>query len=168
ANDKFFESKIKCSFIEPNPERLLSLLRDEDTKRHNIVKKYVQEIDISFFKELVENDILFIDSSHISKIGSDVNHIFFNILPNLNKGVVVHFHDIFYPFEYPKKWVFDGITFNESYILKAFLQFNKEFKIILFNSFLDYHFNEKSGKEASDEKCEWLRDGSSIWIRKLG
>lgn len=163
TNDKFFKGRIKCFFIEPNPDRLLSLLNDNDKKKYDINKNCVQDIDIDFFKRLSSNDILFIDSSHISKIGSDVNYIFFNILPNLNKGVVIHFHDIFYPFEYPKEWVYDGITFNESYILKAFLQFNKEFKIVIFNSFLEYYFT----KDLKSSCPEWMKDGSSIWLRKI-
>ncbi|NQS88701.1 hypothetical protein HQ584_02790 [Patescibacteria group bacterium] len=116
------------------------------------------------FKQLKENDILFIDTSHVSKTGSDVNYIFFDILPNLNSGVLIHFHDIFYPFEYPKKKILDGHAFNECYILRAFLQYNTRFKIILFNTFLEHYYED------------WFRQnmplclrnkGGSIWLRKV-
>jgi hypothetical protein len=54
------------------------------------------------FAALGENDILFIDSTHVAKVGSDVNYLFFEVLPNLNPGVLIHIHDIFYPFELSK------------------------------------------------------------------
>ncbi len=71
---------------------------------------------------------MFIDSTHVSKVGSDVNHIFFRILPMLRSGVRVYFHDVFYPFEYPESWILEGKTWNEDYLLRAFLQFNSDFK----------------------------------------
>ena len=88
------------------------------------------------FRELHAGDVLFVDSTHVAKVGSDVNHIFFEILPILQPGVVVHFHDIMYPFEYEPKWIYTGVAWNEAYMLRAFLMFNPTFKILLFNSFL--------------------------------
>ena len=75
-------------------------------------------------------------SSHVVKVGSDVGHILFNILPNLNPGVIVDFHDIFWPFEYPKEWITLGRAWNESYFLRSFLQYNEAFGILFFNSFI--------------------------------
>jgi hypothetical protein len=60
----------------------------------------VQEVPLELFDSLGAGDVLFVDSSHISKMGSDVNHIFFEILPRLRAGVWVHFHDIFWPFDW--------------------------------------------------------------------
>ena len=108
TNDLFFDGKIECTFIEPNPERLLSLLRDNDQRRHRIIKQGIQEVGLECFAELAAGDILFVDSSHVSKVHSDVNWIFFKILPALRAGVTVHFHDVFAGFEYPKEWVFEG------------------------------------------------------------
>jgi hypothetical protein len=83
----------------------------------------------SIISNLNENDILFIDSTHVSKFNSDVNCIIHNILPALSKGVYIHFHDVMYPFEYPKNWLIEGRAWNEQYILRAFLEFNTNFKL---------------------------------------
>lgn len=161
--DLYFNGQIQCSFIEPYPERLLRLLNENDKKNHQILKAFVQDVDLAFFDELGGNDVLFIDSSHVSKTGSDVNHILFNILPRLNKGVLIHFHDIFYPFEYPKPWVLEGRSWNEGYLLRAFLSYNKEFEIIAFNTFLEYHYEDWFKENMP--LC--LEDtGGSIWLRK--
>jgi len=114
---------------------------------------------------LKEDDILFIDSSHVSKIGSDLNYIFFEILPHLNSGVLIHFHDIFYPFEYPKKWILErNMVFNENYILRAFLEYNSAFNILIFNDFLQYYYKDWF----SENMPLCLKNqGQSIWLRKL-
>ena len=164
TNERFLKNKIQCNFIDPHPERLLSLLNENDKKNHKIINSSVQELNIDFFKQLKENDILFVDSSHVSKTGSDVNYIFFDILPNLNSGTLIHFHDIFYPFEYPKKWVLEGRAFNENYILRAFLQYNSKFKILLFNTFLEYYHEDWFNKNMP--LCLKSK-GGSIWLRKL-
>ncbi len=135
TNHLYFDNTIKITFIEPNPERLNLLLNTND--KINLIVKKVQEVPDEIFTSLQKNDILFIDSSHIAKTGSDLNHILFNILPKLRKGVLIHFHDIFYPFEYPQKWIMEEKrNWNENYFLKAFLMYNPNFKIILFNTFL--------------------------------
>jgi hypothetical protein len=101
-------NKIGCTFIDPYPEWLQSLIRKDDHARIAIVPKRVQDVAPRRFHEQAANDILFIDSTHVAKIGSDVNHIIGNILPVLRPGVYVHFHDIFYPFEYPLEWLDEG------------------------------------------------------------
>ena len=165
-NDLFFDSSIKFTFIEPYPERLLNSLTEEDKTKHVIIAKRVQNVPISTFRSLRENDILFIDSSHVSKTGSDLNQIFFNILPIINKGVWIHFHDIFYPFELPEHWVLRYKRFwNENYLLRAFLMNNNSYEIVLFNSFL----HKKHRKWLEVEMPECLideADTGSIWIRK--
>jgi len=165
TNDLFFNSTIQCTFIEPNPDRLLSLLTEADHKNHVLLTKKVQDVEIEYFNKLEENDILFVDSSHVSKTGSDLNHIIFNILPILNKGVIIHFHDIFYPFEYPKEWVLTqgGFGWNESYMLRAFLMYNKSFKILFLNSYME-HFH-KDWFLSNMPDC-LLRQGGSLFIVK--
>jgi predicted O-methyltransferase YrrM len=94
-------------------------------------RKPVQEISLGEFQSLSENDILFIDSSHVCKIGSDVQFLFLEVLPHIRPGVVVHLHDIFMPLEYPKQWVLDWHRFwNEQYLLQAFLSFNTTFEVL--------------------------------------
>lgn len=160
TNDRFFDKSIECSFIEPFPDRLNSLLRKEDEV--NVIQKRVQDVGVEFFEKLVENDILFIDSTHVSKTGSDVNYIFFEILPRLKKGVKVHFHDIFYPFEYPKNWVIDNKrSWNEDYMLRAFLSFNQNFEILIFNTFLEKFHEEWFNKHMP--LC-LKNTGGNLWI----
>ena len=134
TNDLFLGGITAFTFIDPNPESLLSLLGNGDEDRVRIIPRRIQEIPLETFAELNLGDILFVDSSHVSKVGSDVNYIFFEVLPSLKSGVYVHIHDIHYPFEYPREWVYAGRAWNEAYLLRAFLQFNNSFQIILFNA----------------------------------
>ena len=165
TNEHFLNNKCLCTFVEPYPERLLSILKEKDIEAQRIMKSFVQDIDLDTLDQLKENDILFVDSSHVAKTGSDVNHIFFEILPRLNKGVLIHFHDIFYPFEYPEKWILEqGRAFNEDYMLHAFLQYNTSFKIILFNTFLEYYYEDWFCKNMP--LC-LKNKGGSIWLQKL-
>src|SRR5713101_4086730 len=128
TNEIFFQNRIACTFIEPHPERLLSLLVPEDKDSIEILPSRVQDVEIARFRDLQRNDILFIDSSHVVKVGSDVNYIVSEVLPSLRVGVYVHFHDIFYPFEYPREWIETGRYWTEGYLLRAFLAFNSAFE----------------------------------------
>jgi predicted O-methyltransferase YrrM len=136
TNERWFGNSIGCTFIEPYPKLLYSLLKPGDQERIEVLPNRVQDVEPSVFASLQENDVLFIDSTHVSKIGSDVNHLFFDVLPALAPGVYVHFHDIFYPFEYPRNWAEQGRGWNEIYLLRAFLQYNSEFEVVVFNTFL--------------------------------
>lgn len=162
TNELFFDNKINFLFIEPNAERLQSLLKPSDILNTQIIRTDVQNISINKFKELEANDILFVDSSHVAKTGSDVNHILFNILPQLQQGVLVHFHDIFYPFEYVKEWIFKGISWNESYFIRAFLMYNDQFKIKLFSHYL--HLLYKNNFK-NMPLC-YKNHGGNLWTQK--
>lgn len=163
--------EIDFTFIEPFPDRLLSLLGDQDRDRCNILRALVQEVPAGLFANLHENDILFVDSSHVAKTDSDVVHLFFNILPSLNKGVIVHFHDILWPFEYPSLWHDLGRAWNEAYFLRAFLQYNGDFRILYFNSMMENHHGHFLRSEmplAMKTPSAPLTPGnSSLWIRKI-
>jgi len=163
TNELVFNNEVKCIFIEPYPERLFSLLKPIDRERNSIIQKKVQDVESDIFSELTRGDILFIDSSHVSKIDSDVNHIFFRILPLLASGVHIHFHDIGFPFEYPKEWIYDGRAWNEAYILRAFLQYNNHFKILYFNVFIALYYPEKLMKYLP--LC-MKNPGASIWLER--
>jgi hypothetical protein len=163
-NDLFFKSEIKFDFIEPYPERLNSLLTGKDKGMAMVHTKFVQDVPLDFFRKLNENDVLFIDSSHVSKIGSDVNYLFFEVLPILKKGVVIHIHDIAFPFEYSKDWIDYGIYWNEAYLLRAFLSYNSSFEILLWNDFL----KDKKNAEITAINPLYSRlGGGSIWLRKM-
>ena len=164
TNEFFLENSMKCIFIEPFTERLESLLTESDKKNVSIHKKRLQEIPLEVFKELKENDILFIDSTHVSKFNSDVNYVIHKILPALAPGVYIHFHDIFYPFEYPQDWLLKGWAWNEQYILRAFLQFNSEFKIVMFSSFLENLYEEEIKRRFP---LLYKVTGASIWLKRI-
>ena len=109
SNDRFLDGSIRFTFIEPYPERLRSLLTEQDNGCMELLQTVVQNVPCEPFASLERNDILFIDSSHVAKIGSDVsNYLVFEILPRLKPGVVVHVHDVMWPFEYPKEWLMEG------------------------------------------------------------
>jgi hypothetical protein len=163
TNQFFFNNKIKIDFIEPYPDRLISLMKKEDQINYTILPSRVQDVPLDFFVGLNENDILFIDSTHVCKTGSDLNYIYFEILPILKKGVIIHIHDIFYPFEYPKEWVYEGRNWNEIYLLQAFLLFNSAFTIEFFNNYLFDQFIAGIIKFLPVSEKE---NGGSIWLRK--
>jgi hypothetical protein len=164
TNDLFFGGSICCTFIEPFPELFHSLADAATGQPLHMIPKAIQDVDPSIFHALEAGDILFIDSTHVSKTGSDVNRVFFEILPALASGVYIHFHDIFYPFEYPKDWVYEGRAWNENYILRAFLQYNQAFQIQLFNNYLaTEHYSLLARLMPL-----WTRNtGASIWLKKL-
>jgi predicted O-methyltransferase YrrM len=162
TNEFFLNNEIDLTFIDPYAERLLSLITQEDLKRVKLIESDVQLIPLDVFKELQSGDILFVDSTHVTKTGSDVNYILFEILPTLNSGVLIHFHDIFYPFEYPKEWVYKGYSWNEDYILKAFLMYNDKFEIKSFSEYLHKHHKEVFEKLP----LSYLNFGGNLWIEK--
>ncbi len=164
TNDLFLQGTVRFTFIEPYPERLQFLLKDEDHKTARVVVDSVQNIPLETFKELEENDVLFIDSSHVAKIGSDVNHLIFNVLPILKPGVVIHFHDVLWPFEYPEEWIIEGRAWNEAYLLRAFLQYNHHFEVLLLNSYVGPAF----GSFMAEHMPIFMKNtGGSLWLRKV-
>lgn len=129
VNDLFFAGVIECTFVEPWSDRLDVLLMAQDQHRARIIREPLHQIDASIFSDLEAGDVLFIDSTHVSKIGSDVNQLVLDVLPGLRPGVHVHFHDIHYPFEYPTGWVDAGRAWNEAYLVRAYLIDNMRARI---------------------------------------
>lgn len=163
ANERAFAGQIACTFIEPYPDLLKSLLKPGDEGRISIVADRIQTVDPALIAGLEPNDVLFIDSSHVAKTGSDVNYIFFELLPRLRAGVFVHFHDIGYPFEYPKSWVYQGRAWNEAYLLRAFLSYNAAFRIELYNAFIG-HFHAEALERSLPLAIK--NPGTSIWLSR--
>ena len=164
TNERFFQNQIRCTFIEPEPERFLKAILPEDRGRVDLVIKDVRSLPPEYFQSLDSGDILLIDSSHVSKVNSDVNYLMFQVLPRLKSGVLIHVHDIFYPFEYPSTWVYEGWSWNEAYLLRAFLQYNQAFKIRFMNT-LWYHFH---AEQIRAEIPGAIGDGGgSIWLQKM-
>jgi hypothetical protein len=162
VNRDFLHNKLHFSCIEPYPRQFL--IDGVDGISELVVHK-VWDVPLSYFNTLEDGDILFIDSSHVSKVGSDVNYLFFEVLPRLNKGVLVHIHDIFLPDEYPKTWVIgEGRHWNEQYLTRAFLEFNASFEVLWGAHFMaKYH-----GKEVQRVFTRFPRlgGGGSLWLRR--
>lgn len=153
-----------CCFIEPDPHRLKLILKPGDRGRTKLIEQPVQQVDLALFEELGEDDILFLDTSHVAKTGSDVLHEIFEVLPRLKPGVIIHFHDIFVGFEYPAPWVVDeNRSWNEAYFLRAYLANNRNYRIEL-------HVNSLQPRFPTEFKAVapgYTVDGGSLWLRKL-
>ena len=160
----FLDGAVRLTFIDPDPGRLNSLLRPEDHQRATVIKQRVQDLPPETFRVLEASDILFIDGSHVAKIGSDVNYLLGDVLPTLPVGVYVHIHDIPYPFEYFREWVRRGLAWNEAYMVRAFLAFNRAYEIVFFNSFLE-HFH-RAWFEQHMPLC-LKNTGGSLWLRRV-
>lgn len=164
TNDRFLNGGIQFTFIEPFSSRLDLFLGEKDREHCRVVRQEVQDIPLTVFQALETGDFLFIDSSHVSKIGSDVNFMVFEVLPALRPGIVVHFHDILWPFEYPEKWVVKlRWSWNEAYLIRAFLQYNSRFEILMFNSFVGYRYSDFIEQHMP---LFMKYTGASLWLRK--
>jgi predicted O-methyltransferase YrrM len=160
--ERFLGGGVAFTCVEPYPETLRSLLRPGDPVE--LLEMKLQDVPLERFGALEANDVLFIDSTHVAKAGSDVNRIVFEILPRLRPGVHVHFHDVFYPFEYPKPWLLDARGWNEDYFLRAFLQYNSAFAIALFGTYL-IRVDRKWFAQHMPLCLE--NPGGSLWIRRV-
>lgn len=141
---------------------LNALKKNEDTNKHEFyfvdpfirkksllkekglvgIEKKIQDIPVEFFRDV---DFLFIDSSHIAKIGSDVNYLMLEVIPNLKKNTLIHWHDIYIPYNYPKsiiEYIRRDSMYNESYIVQAFMSYNNKFEILYSGQFLKRNYSK--------------------------
>lgn len=156
-----------ATFIDPYPEVARAATAPLSAP-HTILPIKVQSIDLALVEDLEKDDILFIDSSHVVKTGSDVHFEITEMLPRLRPGVIVHFHDVTYPFEYGAPWVtIDNYSWNELYFLHTFLMYNSEFEIIFFNDLIgrDLPQNVKTLAPAQSHKFQLSR-GAGLWLRR--
>jgi len=153
----------EVTFVEPYPELLRGLLRPGDEGRVTIHEVAVQDVGFEVFDQLGPGDVLFIDSTHVVKAGSDVNHLVFEVLPRLAVGVWIHLHDMFFPFEYPEAWVREGRAWHETYLVRAFLAFNPAFEIRWFQDFLWARH-----REVLERLPQVARNpGGNLWIERV-
>jgi len=165
TNEFYLDNSINITFVEPYPVNLNKILKKNDRQQCIIIEDMVQNVPLDTFEMLSEGDILFVDSSHVGKFGSDVIYIFYHILPRLKSGVIVHFHDIFYPWAYPKEWMLQGWCWNEVYLLRSFLQYNSQWKILYFSQYLAKEYNKAFIPEWIEQGD--LNDGTgSFWMIK--
>ncbi|MCE6990964.1 class I SAM-dependent methyltransferase [Dyadobacter sp. CY323] len=131
-----------------------------------IIRKRVEDVSPDIFDKLGENDLLFIDSSHMIRPQGDVLYEFLELLPSLKKGVIVHIHDIFSPKDYLKEWVIDEVRlWNEQYLLEAFLISNKDWKIVAALNYL--HHNHYDALLAKCPRLTKDREPGSFYIEKI-
>ncbi len=146
--------------IDPVPRRSIESVASQ------VIKSSIEEIEGGRIAcSLAENDILFIDSSHEVRIGNDVLHLVFNVLPKVKSGVLIHFHDIFLPYDYPREWIIDRrwSQFQEQYLVQALLQDSLVYEVLW-----PGHYAQRTLPNFADYFAGYCgRFGSSLWMRKL-
>lgn len=172
-------TRINC--YDLNHERTEELIRIAEWRdRVELHYSDVRNLDEDVFRNLKDGDILFVDTSHVSKYGSELHSILFKYLPILKPGVIIHFHDVFRHFEYPPSWLREGIYWNEQYLLRAFLQNNIQYEILLFSDLMEHEHEE--WYKVNMPLCLQLHEryiygankgqliqhirGQSLWLRK--
>jgi predicted O-methyltransferase YrrM len=161
----------KFTTIDPDLSRINSL---SPPPMAELLDVEVQSLPVEFFQQLNAGDVLFIDSSHVLKTGSDVHYEYLHILPALKRGVIVHIHDIFYPFEYSNRWaVTENRSWNEAYMVDMLLTHGNKFEVLFFNDAfiqkaadrvraVDDVFDRYSGQDARP----MYRVNGSLWLKK--
>jgi hypothetical protein len=160
---RFFESECNFTFVDPYPQLLLSLIGDLAINVR-ILEMPIQLVPLSLFEALESGDILFIDSTHVLRTGSDVCFELFDVLPRLAVGVLVHFHDMFWPFEYPRLWaVTENRSWNELYAIRAFLTNNSDWRVVFFN---DYFAKVERDLIAATYPDFLKNSGGALWLQR--
>ncbi len=153
----------EITFVEPHAELLRSLMRSGDEARCTIIEARAQDVDVDLVRTLKAGDLLFIDSTHVVGPGSDVCRIMFELLPALEPGVIVHIHDMFWPFEQSREWVEEGRLWSECYLVRAFLTDNANWEILLFNDYV----GERERELLTQRIPRFLDNtGGSLWLRR--
>jgi hypothetical protein len=135
VDERFLGGTTAFTFVDPAPERLWSLL-GADELAGRLVAAPVQDVPLATFEALGPDDILFVDSSHVLKAGSDVQFLVDEVYPRLAPGVLLHVHDVFWPCECPASWLATGCSVNEAYAMRALLQGSTAFEVVLWDDFL--------------------------------
>jgi len=150
--DGGFASQITA--VDPYPRADIAHVVD------HFEQKRLEEVDPSLFQQLEAGDVLFIDSSHVVRMSNDVAHLFCRIIPALKPGVVIHVHDVFLPYEYPKRFFYDCPGWGEQYMLHALLQ------SAAYSMLWPGYFLQQDRPDAVDA-LPFLKDGraQSIWVQ---
>lgn len=156
-------AECEVVLIEPYPQLVRQLVGASRVPM-TLIPRRVQDVPLNVYAMLGAGDVLFIDSTHVLRTGSDVCFELFEILPRLASGVVVHLHDVFWPFEYPEEWVVrENRSWNELYALRAYLTNNADWDILFFSDY--FASQERALIEATFPG--FLRNrGGSLWLRR--
>lgn len=164
VNRRFLDGACAISCVEPYPRPFL--VRGVPGIAE-LVQSKVQDLAPGWFDRLAPGDVLFIDSSHVAKTGSDVNFLYFEVLPRLKPGVRIHIHDIHLPHEYQPQWVIDeNRSWNEQYVLRALLMYSRGFRVV-FGCNYAYHRFPELVRAAIAHPEGHAFGGGSIWIERI-
>jgi hypothetical protein len=163
-NREFLGNALQFTCIEPFPPPFLEAGVPGISQ---LLTQPVQETQPELFLSLDSGDVLFIDSSHTVKTGGDVVFLVQDVLPRLRSGVIVHFHDIFLPYDYPQDWVVAGRAWNEQYLVRAFLMFNSEFRVLLAVGWLSHHRASLLADTLPADPSGYPDGGGSLWIQRV-
>ena len=157
-----FNLRTKIISIDPYPRAEIDTLCDE------VVRAPAQMVPVSAFQSLRKDNILFIDGSHRCLQNSDVTYMFMEVLPAIQPGVILHFHDIFWPYDYPSEWTHR--LYSEQYLLGALLLFGSGYEILYSSQFVTLDSGLRSEFEAVlrpflPDRCGC--GGGSLWMKLI-
>tara|TARA_B100000683_G_scaffold274377_1_gene322363 strand:- start:3068 stop:3784 length:717 start_codon:yes stop_codon:yes gene_type:complete len=160
------DGSIHSAHVSVEPYRA-----DEVPADVRVVTQEVQELDDTFFDVLAQDDILFIDSSHVTMPYGDTLTELLTILPRLNKGVLVHIHDIFLPYDYPQNWFKKNYVYTEQWLVALMLYgAGGEWEIVWHSALMCKRHSAQILKMPSYplRLGQTSPKGGSLWLRKLG
>lgn len=164
--DGGLDTQLTC--IEPYPRDFVHSIAEV----HQLRQEKVEHTPLALFEALEGGDVLFIDSSHVVKTGSDVVHQLLEVVPRLADGVIVHVHDIFIPADYPQHWVRAGFNWTEQYLLQAYLIGNARASVLAMNHWLSLRHpaavREAFGPVELNGSSVWFVTGSDAPSEALG
>lgn len=164
--DRFLDPAPAFTFVDPDPQRLRELARPGEVD-DRLLAMPVQDAPAEIFTSLQPGDLLFVDSSHVLKAGSDVQYLLNEVLPLLPADVLIHFHDVFFPFEYPPSWLHRGTAMNEAYAVRALLLGGDRYRVELWNDYLT-RFRTGWFAEYMPLFLGGAMPTGGIWLRTLG
>jgi SAM-dependent methyltransferase len=163
VNREHLGESLNFICVEPHPRQFLI---DGVEGIAELCVEPIQDIPLQRFDDLGDGDILFIDTSHTVKTGGDVTWIFHEIVPRLAPGVYVHIHDVFLPGDYPEPWVMHGWGWNETYLVRSFLSYNRAFDVVWGTQYMTQH-HAQSVIGAFPQQVQYAdRGGAALWIRR--
>lgn len=155
------ERTTEVTLVEPYPRHELLEKLPPDWRR---VETILQRCPLEWFERLGPGDVLFYDGSHCCHTASDVNWFFFQVLPRVREGVLIHIHDIFFPKDYPRQWLLERLqSWNEQFVLQAFLMHNSAYRIEIANAFIAHQREAEIRELYGSIQPFW---GASFWMMK--
>jgi Methyltransferase domain len=154
-----------ADFVAVDPEPRIGVDVEGVTR---LERRRAERLPVEWFDELDAGDVLFVDTSHVVKRGGEVNRLVLDVLPRLRKDVVVHFHDVFWPYEYPRAWYVRGTYSTEQYVLQAFLSGNSGYEVVL-----SLHALSRDRRQELEELVPSLAGApahhpAALWLRRSG